>query len=169
MADRLSQPFTIERHFDAPRPLVFAALTQAEHLQHWMGPAGMKITHCKVDLRPGGQFHYGLQVEGGSTMWGLWTFREIVAPERLVVVVQFSDEHGGLTRNPMAPLWPARTLSTTTLHEAGAGTLMRLTWCALDADDAGEALFDGAHDSMRQGWGGSMDTLAAYLRRVEGA
>ena len=50
----------LTRDFDAPRDLVFDALTQPEHLSQWWGPAGFKVHTAKVDLRPGGSFLYGM-------------------------------------------------------------------------------------------------------------
>ena len=167
MAERLSAPFLLQRDLAAPRDLVFAALTQAEHLPQWMSPPGMTMSHCRLDLRPGGVFHYGLRGPGGATMWGQWIFREIVAPERLTVVVQFSDAEGGVTRHPLAPQWPLSTLSTTTLTEAGGVTTLRLEWRALDATDAEEQLFDASHAGMSMGWGGTLDQLSAHLLAVQ--
>jgi uncharacterized protein YndB with AHSA1/START domain len=169
--DRTSKPFVITRSFDAPRALVFAAFTQAEHLMKWMGPAGFEMFHCAVDLRPGGVFHYGLRPSaGGPAMWGKWTFREIVAPDRLVVVVQFSDEAGGVTRHPMAADSPLTTLSTTTLSDLPGGkTLLTLHWQALNPTEAEERLFDSAHAGMEQGWGGTMKQLDAHLAKVQKA
>lgn len=168
-AEKTSKPFVIERQFKAPRALVFAALTQPEHLMHWMSPPGMGMSRCTVDLRPGGVFHYGLEAPGGLAMWGKWIYREIVPPERLVVVVQFSDEAGGVTRHPLAADWPLSTLSTTTLTESSGVTTLHLEWRALDALEAEEALFNNSHASMTQGWGGSMDNLAAHLSAVQPA
>jgi uncharacterized protein YndB with AHSA1/START domain len=165
--ERLSNPFTITRVFDAPRELVWQALTQLEHLARWMSPAGMEPVPGLLDLRVGGVYHYGMKAPNGQVMWGKWTFREIVAPERLVVVVNFSDAERGVTRHPMAATWPLSTLSTTTLTEVGNGTLMTLHWQALAASDDEIATFDGAHAGMTQGWGGTMDVLAAYLARLQ--
>lgn len=168
MAERLSAPFVIERRFKAPRELVYAALTQAEHLSKWMSPPGMEMTECKVDARVGGVFHYAMKPVGMPAvpaMWGKWTFRELVAPERIVVVVQFSDAQGGVTRHPMAAQWPLHTLSTTTLTAEGGDTLMRLEWRALDASEVEAAVFDASHAGMAQGWGGTMEVLDQYLRR----
>jgi uncharacterized protein YndB with AHSA1/START domain len=170
VAERASEPFVVVRTFAAPRALVFAALTQEEHLRHWMGPAGMVMSHCRVDLRPGGTFHYGLKAAGapaGPVMWGKWTYREIVAPERLVVVVQFSDEQGGLSRHPPAANWPLHTLSITTLTEADGITTLRLDWRALDATEAEEQLFNSSHAGMQQGWSGTMAQLDAYLASAQ--
>jgi uncharacterized protein YndB with AHSA1/START domain len=172
MDDRLSEPFVITRSFQAPRSLVFDALTQAEHLAHWMSPPGMELSTCQVDLRVGGSFHYAMRPRGGPAgpaMWGKWTFREITAPSRLVVVVQFSDAQGGLTRHPMAPVWPLFTLSTTTLSEQEGMTRMHLDWRALDASSEEEALFAASHAGMTQGWSGTMDYLDAYLVSLQKA
>lgn len=165
----MSQPFTLQRQFKAPRELVFAALTQPEHLRVWMSPPNTTMTTCHVDLRPGGVFHYDMVLPDGSQWWGLWTFREISPPERLVVLVQFSDAQRGLTRHPMAPGWPARTLSTTTLTEQNGITTMRLEWRAFEASEAEQALFDASHASMSMGWGGTMDKLEAHLATVQPA
>jgi uncharacterized protein YndB with AHSA1/START domain len=108
MTERLSAPFVIEQFIKAPRELVYAAFTQGEHLSQWMRPPGMVMTQCEVDAREGGSFHYGMRAEAmpqAPAMWGKWSFREL-APERMVVVVQFSDAAGGVTRHPMAPQWP---------------------------------------------------------------
>ncbi|QBR00184.1 SRPBCC family protein [Paraburkholderia pallida] len=166
MTDKLSAPFVIERRFAAPRELVYAALTEARHLSAWMSPPGMELSHCTVDARVGGVFHYAMRprnVPDAPAMWGKWTFRELTPPERIVVVVQFSDADGGVTRHPMAEQWPLYTLSTTTLSEVENGTLMHLEWRALDASEAEEAIFDASHASMSQGWGGTMDALDKYL------
>lgn len=171
MTDRFSAPFVIERRFAAPRELVYAALTEAEHLGKWMSPPGMELVRCSVDARMGGVFHYGMKPRGvadAPTMWGKWTFRELSPPERVVVVVQFSDAQGGVTRHPMSAQWPLYTLSTTTLTEVPEGTLMRLEWRALDASDAEEAVFNASHAGMTQGWGGTMEVLDRYLAQVTG-
>jgi len=170
MTDKLSAPFLLERRFAAPRELVYATLTEAEHLCHWMCPPGMELSHCTVDARVSGVFHYAMQprgVPGAPAMWGKWTFRELTPPGRIVVVVQFSDAEGGATRHPMVPQWPLYTLSTTTLSESDGGTLMHLEWRALNANAAEEAIFDASHASMTMGWSGTMDALEGYLARVQ--
>lgn len=170
MTQKLSAPFVIERRFSAPREWVYAALTDATHLAQWMRPPGMDMLRCTVDAREGGVFHYALKPSGASdasAMWGKWTFRELTPPERVVVVVQFSDAEGGVTRHPMSANWPLHTLSTTTLVEDSKGTLMRLEWRALDASESEEKTFDASHASMSQGWGGTMDALDKYLAQLQ--
>ena len=48
----------ITRVFDAPRELVFACMTDPQHLTHFWGPVGVStpVENIRVDLRPGGAF-----------------------------------------------------------------------------------------------------------------
>jgi uncharacterized protein YndB with AHSA1/START domain len=113
------RPFIISRDFDAPRERVWKAWTRQDHME-WWGPKGVSIQHAKLDLRPGGVFHYAMRTPDGRDMWGKWVIREIVEPERLVFVNSFSDEAGGLNRHPMKDTWPMELLSTITLASTTA-------------------------------------------------
>jgi len=67
--------------------------------------------------------------------------REIVAPERIVLVNSFSDEKGGLTRHPSVR--PAlEMLSQTTLVEEDAKTKLTIEWSALNPTDEERKTFD---------------------------
>ena len=163
MANAASVDFVLTRTFDAPRALVFAAWTEREHLMMWFGPKGTTIPTAKLDLRPGGSFHYCLRMPDGGEMWGKWVFREIVAPERIVLVSSFSNAAGEIVPAPMIAGWPLQTLSTTTFVERDGRTELTLRWSPLDATDAQRTLFGNMHDSMRGGWGGTFQQLEAYL------
>jgi uncharacterized protein YndB with AHSA1/START domain len=158
--------FMLTRVFDAPRELVWKAFTEAERLKHWWGPKGFKMLSCKLDLRPGGVFHYGMQAPDGSEMWGRWVFREIVKPERLVIIVSFSDKDGGLTRHPYAPSWPAEMLGTSTFAEQGGKTLLTTRTVAFNATEEERKTFEAGFESMKQGFTGTWDQLAAYLAKA---
>jgi uncharacterized protein YndB with AHSA1/START domain len=158
--------FMITRVFDAPRELVWQAFTEAERLKHWWGPKGFKMLSCKLDLRPGGLFHYGMQAPDGSEMWGRWIFREIVKPERLVIIVSFSDKDGGVTRHPFVPGWPAEMLGTSTFADQDGKTLLTTRTVAFNATDAERATFEAGFESMKQGFTGTWDQLAAYLAKA---
>ena len=98
--------FVIAREFDAPRETLWPCVTEPERMRHWWGPKGAKVVAANMDLRPGGSYHYGLQMPDGKTMWGKFVYREIVAPEKLAFINFFSDEKGGVARHPLAPTWP---------------------------------------------------------------
>lgn len=160
------KPFIITRLLDVPRDLVFKCWTEREHME-WWGPKGVTIGHTKLDLRPGGMFHYSMQTADGPVMWGRWIIREVVPPERLVFVNSFSDEAGGITRHPMSASWPLEILSTITFEEQDGGqTLLTIEWLPLYPTEEERKTFDAGHDSMKAGWSGSLDGLVEYLATI---
>jgi uncharacterized protein YndB with AHSA1/START domain len=60
-SSRVEPEFAISSVFDAPRDLVWEAFTERERLAQWWGPKGFKMLVSKLDLRPGGVFHYCMQ------------------------------------------------------------------------------------------------------------
>lgn len=160
--------FVISRVFDAPRDVVWKMHTEAAHLKHWWGPKGFKLTHCQIDLRPGGLFHYRLEMPDGGEMWGKWVFREITPPERLVFINSFSDAKGGTSRHSMKEVWPLEIVSTVTLAEESGKTRVTVDWIPQNASASERKAFDEMHDSMRQGFTGTFDKLAAYLAQAKG-
>jgi uncharacterized protein YndB with AHSA1/START domain len=159
-------PFVISHTFDAPRDLVWKAFTEPERMRQWWGPKGFPVATCNMDLRPGGMYHYALGLPDGSLMWAKFVYREIVAPERIVFVNSFSDENGGLTRHPMISAWPLELLSVFQFTEHEGRTTFTLQWGPLDATAEECAMFDGAHESMTQGWAGTLEQLEAYLAKA---
>jgi uncharacterized protein YndB with AHSA1/START domain len=163
----VSSDFVIAREFEAKRERVWKAFTDPEHLKQWWGPKGFTVIVSKMDLRPGGTYHYGMKAPDGTAMWGKFVFREIVPPERMVFVNSFSDEAGGVTRHPMHLSWPLEMLSIITFEELPGGkTKLTIRWSALNATAEEQKTFDTSHDSMRQGWGGTLDQLTAYLAKA---
>ena len=163
-ADTKSADFVLSRVLDAPRDLVWKAFTEPDRMKQWWGPKGFSVIHWDMDLRPGGSYLYGMTSPTGQPMWGKFRYREVVPPQRMVLINSFSDEAGGITRHPMAPTWPLEMLSTFTFdEEPGGKTRVTIRWQAYNATAEEQATFDAGHDSMRGGWGGTFDQLAAYL------
>jgi uncharacterized protein YndB with AHSA1/START domain len=159
-----SADFVISRVFDAPRELVWECFTDPERMKEWWGPKGFAVVAAKMDRRPGGTYHYGMRTPNGQLMWGKFVYREIDAPSRMVWVNSFSDEAGGTTRHPMSATWPLEMLTIVTFDEIGGGKIrLTIRWSPLNATAEEQQTFDAGHDSMRGGWGGTLDRLAAYL------
>jgi len=163
------RPFIISCTFDAPRELVWKAWSERARLMQWFGPKGFKMPAAKMEFRPGGSFHYCLEAPDGHEMWGKFVYREIVSPEKIVLVSSFSDEAGGITRHPMSATWPLEMLSTFTLSEAHGRTTATVQWAPLNATEEERETFDAAREGMKQGWAGTFDQLAAYLAKASAA
>jgi uncharacterized protein YndB with AHSA1/START domain len=162
-AENNPQEFVISRVFDAPRDLVWKAFTDQERMKEWWGPKGATVVHSKMDLRPGGTYHYSMRTSDGATLWGKFVYREIAPTSRIVFVSSFSDEAGGVTRHPMAPDWPLEMLSTFLFEEEAGKTKFAVKWTPLNPTEKERATFAAGLASMQQGWGGTLDKLAAYL------
>ena len=159
--------FKIERTFDAPRDLVWAACTEAQHLSSWFGPPGTTVKVKTLDLKPGGLFLYGMEMPGGIVMWGKWVFREIEAPSKLSYVVSFCTEDGTPVRHPLAPLWPLEVLAVQTFTEQGGKTLTQsLSW-PINATAEERAVFTAGHASMQMGFAGAHAQLDTYLAKLK--
>jgi uncharacterized protein YndB with AHSA1/START domain len=156
----------ITRSFKAPRALVFKAWTEADGLAQWWGPKTMRIEILKLDVRPGGIFHYRMVLPDGRPLYGRFTYGDVEPPERLTFVNGFSDEQGGLARNPFAEGWPLQVSNVLTLTEQDGVTTLELRGEPLDATDAERALFKAGHSSMQQGFAGTFEQLGAYLAKA---
>ena len=158
--------FEIARTFDAPRELVWKAWTDPERLAQWWGPKGFTMLASKMDLRPGGIYHYGMRAPAGQEMWGTFTYREIDPPQRLVFVVSFSDQDANVVRHPMSASWPLEVLNTLTFSEHEGTTTLTLVGGPINATDDERETFRDARTSMQQGFKGTFDQLAAHLAKA---
>lgn len=160
------KPFEISRVVDAPRDRVWKAWTDPEQFRRWFGPKGCKMTHCKVDFRPGGLLHYCLQMPNGGEMWGKALYEEIRKPERLVWVQSFSDKDGGTTAHPMNPDWPRTTHTTVSFEEQGRKTKITIRWLPVEGSTEAELrTFDQNRAGMNQGWSGTFEQLDQFLAK----
>ncbi|HRT52522.1 MAG TPA: SRPBCC domain-containing protein [Flavobacteriales bacterium] len=107
----------ITRSFNAPRELVFDALSKPPMVKKWLnGPPGWSMTTCMIDLRVGGKFRYAWRNQAGHGMGLSGVYKEVVRPERIVNTEVFE------------PAWyPGEALSTTVLTEKKGTTLMTIT------------------------------------------
>jgi len=103
----------ITRSFDAPRDLVWTAITDPRHVAQWYGGPGFTNPVCEMDLRPGGAWHHVMQAPNGARFTIDSIFEEVVEPARLVWRT-IKDPN----RNPAPPT----SLNTLTLEEIGAQT-----------------------------------------------
>lgn len=161
MAAKKREPereLVISRVFDYPRSVLYKAWTDPERVKNWWGPKGFTTPFCKIDLRPGGVFHYCMRSPEGRDYWGKGVYQEIVEPEKIVFIDMFSDESGG-TVSPtvygMDPDWPEETRLTVTFAEKDGRTTVTLHTGVLE--DMAE------RSGAREGWEESLDRLAGFL------
>ena len=75
----------LERFVDAPRQLVWDALTKPEHLKEWYMPkAWGSVSKCDMDARPGGIFSIDIALPDGREIPNLGCVLDVIPLERLV-------------------------------------------------------------------------------------
>lgn len=158
--------FTIERRFEAPPALVWACFTDCRHVGHWWGPAEFTVTHCAIDLRPGGRFHYALESPNGTLLWGKWDYQVVEPPRRLIALAAFSDATGGITRNPWSPYWALLTHCRVGLEPDAAGTRLLIEATPCDASEHEAGVFLAGHPGMAEGYGALLARLVTHLHTL---
>ena len=149
--------FTIVRHLDAPRELVFHAWTDPEHLEKWFTGSAAVEHPTTVDLRVGGvwRFHMIEHAEKSYMTGGI--YREIAAPEKLVFVFGAVDGWPPLDLNRLDD----NPIVTVTFNDVDGGTEMVLHVGFADHLDE-ERIAEWIATGMVEGW-------TATLERLDGA
>lgn len=168
-SEKSPQDFVITRVFDAPLALVWKAWSEPEHLKQWWGPKGLGLELIKMDFNPGGIFHYAMVMPTGQKMWGRFVYGDITPSTQLMFINSFADAQGSAIRAPFSPVWPLEVENIVTLADIGNGqTELRLQGYPINAGEIEVQTFIAGHDSMRMGFGGTLDQLATYLAKNKG-
>src|SRR5260221_1436437 len=103
----------MSRVYDAPRGLVWQAMTRPEHIRRWWGGPGFTNPVCEMDVRPGGLWHHVMRFPDGHELHLDFVFLEVEPPSRLV---WRHVDHG------MRKQGPPTCRTTVTLDDLGGRT-----------------------------------------------
>ncbi len=87
----------ITRTFSAPRDLVWAAFTEAGHVEKWWGPKGFTTRVDELDPVAGGKTSYVMMAPDGKEYPVGGVFREVDPPHRFVTTDEFGEGYEGDT------------------------------------------------------------------------
>jgi uncharacterized protein YndB with AHSA1/START domain len=74
----------MSRMFDAPREMVWEAMTEARHVANWWGGPGFTNPVCEMDVRPGGLWRHVMRFPNGYELHMDFVFVEVEKPRKLV-------------------------------------------------------------------------------------
>ncbi|HEY2662892.1 MAG TPA: SRPBCC domain-containing protein [Candidatus Binataceae bacterium] len=74
----------MSRVFEAPRDIVWEAMTEARHVAQWWGGPGFTNPVCEMEVRPGGLWRHVMRFPDGHELDMTFVFLEVDQPERLV-------------------------------------------------------------------------------------
>jgi len=157
--------FSLSREFNAPKELVYSTFTKAEHLCHWWGPAGFKLSIKAFELRPNGFFHYQMKSETFE-MWGKFEYFEITAPDQIVLVSSFADAEGNIIPPPFPDPWPVHILNVWSFTEQNDKTTVTIQSSPFKSSPFEAETFANGITSMQDGYGGTFAQLENYLSNL---
>jgi uncharacterized protein YndB with AHSA1/START domain len=140
-----SSALVLERVFDAPPEIVFAAWSDPAHVKAWWHPAGYTTPVFEMDFRVGGSFRYCIRKDGRDG-WARGTYREIEAPSRIAFTFQWQSGDAGQD---------AETLVTVTFEPRGERTLLTFRQEPFDSD--------ARRHSHGQGWAQVLESFATFV------
>jgi uncharacterized protein YndB with AHSA1/START domain len=82
--DNVDREIFVSRDFDAPRELLWEAMTNPKHVVNWWGPRGFTTTIETMDFRVGGDWKHVMHGPDGTEYPNHSVFKEIVKPEKIV-------------------------------------------------------------------------------------
>lgn len=141
----------ITRSFEAPRALVWEAMTTPRHLLRWWGPTWHPLVACEIDLRPGGSWRFVSRDADGNELAWHGVYREVAAPERTVSTEVFEG-------------FPdAESLNTTTLSEHDGLTTVQTLVAHRSKEFRDGHVDSGMEDGMQE----TFDRLDDLLDRAD--
>lgn len=148
----------IERFIDAPRHLVWEALTRPEHLKAWYMPRQWgAVAACELDLRPGGVFSIDIKVGDGPEVPNLGCVLEVVPMERLVWTSMLFPGYRPAVFDDV-PITAVMTLAS-----EGTGTRYAFTALHRHVEDFKANMESG----WREGTGIAIDQFVAHVKSMQ--
>jgi uncharacterized protein YndB with AHSA1/START domain len=145
----------LTREFDAPRDLVFKAMTDPQLLSRWWGPRKYVTIVDKMDVRPGGTWRMRNQAADGGEHAFRGEFREVTPPERLVWTFEYEPLAGHIS------------VETMTLTERDGRTLLTVRDQFASKADRDGMLESGMESGARESYE-RLDEVLAELKRKQG-
>ncbi|MEW9530415.1 SRPBCC family protein [Microbispora sp. NPDC049125] len=141
------QDVVMTRVFDAPRDVVFRAVTDPDLIPSWWGPRFLTTRVDRMEVRPGGLWRFVNTDARGGEYGFRGVYHDVLAPERIVRTWEFEGAPDDVA------------LETVTLEDLGGRTryVARSVHPTVEARDA--VIRGGGPEGGRQ----SMDRLADLL------
>lgn len=103
--DQKNNKILVERKFDAPKDLVWAAWTEAEILAQWWAPKPWRAVTKSMDFREGGNWHYYMLGPEGEKHWCILFYDKIVPENSFSGHDAFCDENAVINQTKPYVQW----------------------------------------------------------------
>ena len=145
----------ITREFDAPKHLVYRAVTTPELVKRWWNAKRGEVTLAEIDLRVGGKWRYVMVTEDGQEVGFHGEYREIVPNERIVSTEVYEGMPEGAPEEG--------TLNTARFTEAEGRTTLTVLVQA-PSKEVRDAIIDSGMEAGMQDAMDLLEQVAVSLR-----
>ena len=140
------------RYFDAPRALVWEAMSKPELLKRWLtGPPGWEMSECEDELKEGGTFKWVWSGPAGEKLTMTGVYREVTPPVRSSRTEKFE----------MAGMEMGEQLATVSLEEEGDRTKLTVHLAYATKEHRDGAVGSGMANGMEAGYAQLDEMLAS--------
>ena len=129
------------RTLDAPRALVWKALSEPEHVVRWWGPHGHKNRVLEFDWRVGGKWKVETTTPEGDVIVFFGEYREINKPEKVTQTFSFDQLPQGVY-----------SVDTVVLEDQGDKTVYRASSTFPDIASRDGMIASGMEVGVREGF-----------------
>lgn len=133
----------VVREFDAPRRLVWRAVTEPELVRRWWHAKRGEMTACEIDLRVGGRWRYAMTTPNGFEVAFHGEYLEIVPEERIVTRDVYEGVPEGVSEEDAA------TVNTVTFTEEDGRTRYTLLIQAANRESRDAIVASGMEDGLQ--------------------
>jgi uncharacterized protein YndB with AHSA1/START domain len=105
LVDKENKQIKVEREFDAPLNLVWAAWTESEILDQWWAPKPWKTETKEMNFKEGGYWLYAMKGPEGEVHWGRADYQSINPLKNFSGLDAFCDEAGTVNPDLPSSLW----------------------------------------------------------------
>lgn len=146
------QDIVMTRVFDAPRDVVFKAMTDPDLIPNWWGPRRYTTEVDRMEVRPGGLWRFLNRDEDGNEYAFKGVYHDIVSPERIVQTFEFEGMPGHVQ------------LETATLEEVDGKTRYMAVSVFQSLEDRDAMVQSGVEEGVRE----TIERLAEVVQDLLG-
>jgi PhnB protein len=152
--DKKNNTIHVERSFNAPIDLVWAAWTEADILDQWWAPKPYQAVTRYMDFREGGQWHYNMLGPEGEAQWCLFEYESIEVEKYFSGIDAFCDENAKMDNTKPRVKWKNR------FYEEEDGTMVNIV-LHFDSLEDMETII---HMGFKEGFTAGLDNLDQYIK-----
>lgn len=154
IVDKENNQINVEREFDAPLEMVWAAWTQSEILDQWWAPKPYVVKTKSMDFSVGGTWLYAMISPDGSEHWSRADYQAINDQHSFTALDGFCNEHGEINDNLPRQQWK------NTFRQEGSSTIVSIVISFTKLEDLETIIKMG----FKEGFTSGLENLDHYLQ-----